>query len=353
MRIAFVWTGFTGYMADCWRELAGRSGVKLKIWVEETRKSDTAFDLSSVMRGLDFSWEYSDRLDGKACAIKVGEIAKFCPDVIFVCGWARNLPPAVAASVFFAGIPKILCCDMPWEWKIRKFAARFVLARRLRRFSKIMVPGACAARYARWLGFAGKDIVTGEYGIDTARFGQANNGRISRKGFVFVGRLVPEKGIRMLAEAYCRYRKNAAERGIAEDDIWPLDIYGSGDEERWLKGQKGIRLHGFTQPEEFPKIFSEAGALVLASKWEPWGVVLLEAAACGLPIVCTDACGAHHELVRENGIVVKSGNPKIFSEAMLEIGNANGAQGVILAEKYSASRWTDRIIEVSENVLGQ
>ena len=195
--------------------------------------------------------------------------------------------------------------------------------------------------------------MTGEYGIDTARFGQANNGRISRKGFVFVGRLVPEKGIRMLAEAYCRYRKNAAERGIAEDDIWPLDIYGSGDEERWLKGQKGIRLHGFTQPEKFPKIFSEAGALVLASKWEPWGVVLLEAAASGLPIVCTDACGAHHELVIENGIVVKSGNPKIFSEAMLEIGNANGAQGVILAEKYSASRWADRVIEVSENVLGQ
>ena len=352
MRIGFIWTGFTSYMADCWRELASRPGVELKIWIEEQRKSDTSFDVTKVMHGLDFGWDYSDQITDIELRIAESEIKKFCPDVLFICGWSKELPPFIAKSDAFRDVPKILCCDMPWEWKTRKFAARFVLWRYLRRFKKIMVPGAIAAWYARWLGFKREDIILGEYGIDITRFALR---RVVSKcsGFVFVGRLVKDKGIRTLAEAYRLYREKSAESG----EPWNLDIYGVGPEERWLSGIDGIRLHGFAQPEDLPQIYAKADAFILASQWEPWGVVLVEAAAAGLPIICTDKCGAHHEIVEGNGFVVKAGDCRALAEAMLNFSRrecadrVDGELGRGLAKSYSCEAWADRVVDEANKCM--
>ena len=43
---------------------------------------------------------------------------------------------------------------------------------------------------------------------------------------------------------------------------------------------------------------------------------MAEAAAAGLPIICTDKCGARHEVVKENGIVVPAGDAAALAEAM-------------------------------------
>lgn len=347
MKIGFVWTGFTGYMADCWRELASRPGVELKVWIEECRKSDTAFDVRQIMQGLDYSWTYSDQIGDRELEAFESEIGEFAPDVLFVCGWARRLPPFVAKSGRLCTVPKIMCCDMPWEWKIRKFAARILLWRHLRRFKKIMVPGLSAARYARWLGFNGEDIIRGEYGVDIKRFVSNSGLGKSRKGFVFVGRLVKAKGIRILAAAYRLYRQMMG----GQENVWDLHVYGTGPEECLLKDVDGVKLHGFVQPDALPEIYSSAGAFVLASEWEPWGVVLVEAAASGMPIICTDKCGARHEVLKENGVVVKAGNHQTMANAMCEIAHGNvginGESGRGLARAYSCESWADRVIEES------
>ena len=90
MRIGFVWTGFTSYMADCWRELASRPGVALKIWIEEQRKSDTAFDVKNVMRGLDFGWDYSDQITDIELRIAESEIKALAPTFYLYAGGLGN-----------------------------------------------------------------------------------------------------------------------------------------------------------------------------------------------------------------------------------------------------------------------
>ena len=350
MRIGFVWTGFTSYMADCWRELASISGVVLKIWIEEQRKSDTAFDVTKVMHGLDFGWDYSDQITDIELRIAESEIKVFRPDILFICGWSMKLPPFIAKNEVLRNIPKVLCCDMPWEWKLRKFAARFVLGRHLRRFRKIMVPGVRAARYARWLGFKREDIILGEYGIDVTRFAKCPEQSSNRENFVFAGRLVKAKGIRTLAEAYSRYRSKFAGDGRP----WNLDVYGIGPEQKCLDGIDGVRVHGFAHPEEMPRIYANAGAFVLASEWEPWGVVLVEAAASGAPIICTDKCGAWHEVVKGNGIVVRAGDSLALSEAMLKINRTERVDGELgreLAKPYSCEAWADRVIMEAEKCI--
>ena len=55
MRILFVWTGLTSYMGDCWRELAGRRDVDLKVLVavEGRNAQQIDFRQDDVLRGLD------------------------------------------------------------------------------------------------------------------------------------------------------------------------------------------------------------------------------------------------------------------------------------------------------------
>lgn len=340
-------------MADCWRELASRPGVELKIWIEEQRQSDTAFDVKNMMRGLDFDWDYSDQITDIELRIAESEIKKFCPDVLFICGWSKELPPFIAKSDAFCDVPKILCCDMPWEWRPRKFAARLILWRHLRRFKKIMVPGVMAARYARWLGFKREDIILGEYGIDVTRFARQPRQASGRKGFVFAGRLVKAKGIRTLAAAYSRYRLKYE----GDDKPWDLDVYGIGPEKKWLGGIDGVRVHGFAHPQELQRIYANAGAFVLASEWDPWPLVLLESAAAGLPIICTENCWDRYEFVRGNGIVVKVGDSKKMAEAMLNIScgeyeeRVDGELGRELAEPYSCKAWADKVIAESRKCI--
>lgn len=330
-------------MASCWKALAARSDVDLRVWVEVNKKSDVAFDPKPLMGKVSYSWLYTEEI-GTAEQCRVAEdIAMFDPNVLFICGWARPLPPFVAKYERLKDVPKVLCCDMPWEWRFRKFAARFVLGHHLRRFRKIMVPGRRAAMYARWFGFRCEDIQLGEYGIDVARFRRSavdpsHELRVARRGFLYVGRLSSEKGIRTLAAAYRAYQ--------AAGGDWPLDVYGKGPEAHWLEGIDGVTLHGFTQPHEMPRIFERAGVFVLASSWDPWPLVILESCAAGLPILCTENCWNRYELIHGNGIVVPVGDSAAMAQAMLRAGELKGEVGREYAADYSCDRWVERVMDM-------
>ena len=318
MKVLFVWTGVTSYMADCWRALALRDGIDLQIVVER-HANGREFDAAHVLRSLDCSV-----VDGPGQARGL-EVAR--PDVLFAVGWRSKTVRYFVERDDWRDVPKICCSDMPWRWKLRCIAARFVLWRYLRRFRGMMVPGRAAARYARWLGFAQNEVFTGMYGADVSRFAPPTEER-PRTGFLYVGRHVPEKRLDLLEKAYAIYRKSGG--------TWPLDVFG------------GAR---FVQSDDVPGLYASHAALVLASDFEPWGVVVLEAAAAGLAVICTDACGARHELVKDNGIVVPHGDVEAFARAMLrmerEYASFDRRQGGDLAAGYDCERWADRIEEAS------
>ena len=310
MKVLFVWSGLTGYMGDCWRELAKRDGVELKVAVDlsETHFGG-GFKAEDVLSSLDWSQELP---------------SEWIPDVVFTVGWHNSLcrEAALKYSKLQTLNSKLICCfDMPWEWRLRKVAARFVLWRYLRQFDAAFVPGVSAARYARWLGFAEAKVFRGLFATNTRRFeGQRKGGG----GFLYVGREVPEKGIDVLQDAHERYR--------AQGGKWSLKIVNG------------------VSPDELGAVYADADCFVLASRWEPWGVVLVEAAAAGLPIICTDKCGARHEVVNGNGLVVKAGDVDAMAEAMLKV--ERGGAGVSpelgkeLAVPYSCEAWADRVVSI-------
>ena len=327
MKVLFVWPGLTGYMGDCWRELAGRNDIDLKIAVDLSDKYfGGSFVAPDVLHGLD--WQPAAPQNDKTGQTHfiISRNREWSPDVLFTVGWHNKICRAAVDA--FPNARKVCCFDMPWEWRIRKFAARFILWRYLRCFDAAFVPGAIAAKYARWLGFAKSEVFTGLFATNTKRFeGHSKGG----DGFLYVGRDAPEKGVDVLRSAHGIYRANGGR--------WPLRIVNG------------------VPPDQLGAVYANADCFVLASRWEPWGVVLVEAAAAGLPIICTDKCGSRNELVKGNGLVVRPGDANALAEAMLKVergeADINPKLGKELSAPYSCGAWADRVVDICGRLVRQ
>ena len=196
------------------------------------------------------------------------------------------------------------------------------------------------------------------YGLDATAAGAAIGRRRVAFGaawparFLYVGRYAPEKGLDTLLAAYAAYRAGVA-------DPWPLTCCGAGPLAGSLANQPGVEDRGFVQPADQPAEWARAGAFVLASRYEPWGVAAGEACAAGLPVICTEAVGAGVELVRSyyNGLRVPTDDVPALARALTWAHRNHdrlermGAAGVGLAMAYDGPVWAERVAELAAEIL--
>jgi glycosyltransferase involved in cell wall biosynthesis len=165
---------------------------------------------------------------------------------------------------------------------------------------------------------------------------------------------VKDKAIDVLLEAYSEYRR-------AAPDPWPLSCCGAGPYGEMIRSAPGVEDLGFVQPGDLPRVFADHGVFVLASRHEPWGLVLAEAAGAGLPLVCTEACGAGPDVVRSmwNGITVATDDPGRLAAALrwchdhYAILPTMGERGQPLAAFYSSQAWADRMINYIDELRSE
>jgi glycosyltransferase involved in cell wall biosynthesis len=134
-----------------------------------------------------------------------------------------------------------------------------------------------------------------------------NDREESRSGLLFVGRLVSIKG----GDVAIRALHHLRDRGIKQF----LTICGGGPELPSLKRlaeEKGladaVRFEGWTQPEELVKHYAKAEVALVPSLYEPFGIVALEAIACGCPVVASSVHGLP-QAVGDCGLLVEPDNP--------------------------------------------
>lgn len=328
MKILFVWTGVTSYMADCWRALQRQSGIELKVVVEQVA-SGSDFNAAHVLRDLDCVLTTADGFD-------VSSLRAFRPDVVFAVGWHSRIVRAVVSEPDWKDIPKICCFDLPWRWSLRCFAAKFVLGAFLRRYSAAYVPGRACERYAKWLGF--RKVYKGLFSIDVSRFG--TGAAADRKGFLYVGRFSEEKRLDLIFAAYARYRESGGS--------WTLDLYGSGNAIPDLpSAADGLSVHPFVQADEVPRLYAGHACLLLASAFDPWPLVALEARAAGCEVIQSDRCGNRLELDTR---VVRYGDAGAMARKMLEVERAGCAGTPGRVENWGCEAWTKRTIGICEEV---
>lgn len=342
MRILFVQTGIPCCLADCWRALRRQEGVELRI-VIMCVDADSSIDVKKALQGLDyvlFPPAAFDRCDAAEIRRRISAALPeaFRPDVVFATGWHSRAVRAMVTDAALTETPKVCCLDMPWRWKFRCIAARFVLRSFLRHYDAVYVPGRLAAVYAKWLGF--RRIFKGLLSIDVAKFSSAGEAN-ERSGFLYVGRFAPEKRLDLLCRAYERYR--------ALGGTWSLDLYGAGDaiplpSSRLLHPS----VHPFVQPDELPQVYRSHACLLLTSERDAWPLVMLEARAAGLEVIASDRCGNCDEL---GAFKVKYGDVGQMARQMLAVerGARNPAGGDLAS--YDCPSWAVRTLEIAREVL--
>ncbi len=136
--------------------------------------------------------------------------------------------------------------------------------------------------------------------------------------FLFVGRLSPEKGVIMLLKAWAALNK----------PDWRLTILGDGAEKSKLEqfvydsGLENVKFLGYLPPDKIMQAMQSATAIAVPSQWyETFGRVVVEAFACGKPVLASDL-GALSELItpEHNGFLIPSDRMDLWAAKLLWCG---------------------------------
>ncbi|WP_251929733.1 glycosyltransferase family 4 protein [Salinibacter ruber] len=344
MRITVLYSRLTGYVEACLKALATyEDDIRLQVF--RWPASDNApFDPAT------FDW--IDELSvkkGQSTQELETAVRSFSPDAILMSGWIDSEYLSVARAFESPHVPVVAGCDTQWTGDLRQQAGRLLAPWYLHSAIDVLwVPGERQRRLAAKLGYTGRDCWSGYYACDWPNFAPIHD-RASPvdPAFLFVGRYVEEKGADVLVEAYRQYRRSVA-------DPWPLVTAGAGPLEDALEDTTGIDNRGFVQPDALPELMGSAAAFVLPSRFEPWGVVVQEAAAAGLPVLCSTASGAGVHLVQDgyNGFQVESGSVSHLTHAMRRMGALSpeerkrmGERGHELSKQYTPERWAETFVE--------
>ncbi|GAA1059048.1 glycosyltransferase [Agromyces bracchium] len=225
---------------------------------------------------------------------------------------------------------------------------RWLERRALRAASGVSACNSEAARIAEDKGFVGRARVI-PLGVDLERFRPADapgpadaatapGGRVGAPApyrdpappitVGFIGRLVPEKGLLLLLDALAReprLRLRVAGTGPLASEL-PERAASAGVSDR-------VELVGAVDPADIPEVLRSFDVLAVPSlptpSWtEQFGRVAIEAMACGVPVVASDA-GALPDVVGGAGIVVPTGDAAALAEALVE---ASGSRAAALRE---------------------
>lgn len=210
----------------------------------------------------------------------------------------------------------------------------FLKSEFLSKCSGFVVPGRDAREYLRLHKIEDEAIFTAPNAVDNDFFATAaaaarQNAATHRtelglppRYFLFAGRLVREKGVFELLDAYAKLDEPARTR-IA------LMFVGDGPCRQRLEEQAAaisrgmIRFAGFAQREQLAIYYALSEMLILPTYTDTWGLVVNEAMACGLPVIVSRAAGCAADLVRENwnGLVVPPRDVSSLTAAMQSLAN--------------------------------
>lgn len=158
--------------------------------------------------------------------------------------------------------------------------------------------------------------------------------------FLFAGKLEPVKNIDLLIDAFEKLSNSKLL-------LW---IVGNGILENKLKEKclsfqpdlrKNIIFWDFQNQQQMPLIYNTCDVFVLPSKSETWGLSVNEAMACGKPVIVSDNCGCHADLVEngKNGFVFQSDNIDSLEKVLQKIADKKLIEKMSQNSRNIISEW--------------
>jgi glycosyltransferase involved in cell wall biosynthesis len=236
--------------------------------------------------------------------------------------------PAAYLGARRARVPFVLWASLWRHPRTPAHVASLPLMRKIyRRSAAVVTYGTHVSKYVARIRGRAEDVFVAPQAVEAHLFGrtvtaeetgawreqaQAADGPL----VLFVGRLVEDKGVRVLLDAWRRARTHGAALCLVGDGPLASDPA--------LAGAPGVKLLGHAERAELPVAYAAADLVVVPSIatrrfLEPWGLVCNEAMHQGRPVVATTAVGAAAGgLVRdgETGLVVRAGAPEALAAAL-------------------------------------
>ena len=272
-------------------------GLRFREEVPENLRVET------LMPGV--SWAAAGKL--QLARLLWRRLSELKPRVVLVPGYYTL--PGVAAALWarLHGRSSVLMTESTAFDHQRQAGREFVKRALLRLlFNWAVTGGKAHVRYLDQLGFP-KNRITGCYDVvdnetiqaGTAMYRQrASQAAPQKPCFLFVGRLAEEKNVEALLRSWLCYRENGGS--------WPLVLAGDGPMAETVRSMAAasvfasdVRFPGLCSAKELLPLYAEAGCFVLPSTREPWGLVVNEAMAAGLPVLVSNRCGCCEDLLIE------------------------------------------------------
>lgn len=376
-RIVIIIRRIGPYHVSRMEALAERLG-KDHVVVIEITENDEVYDWQRVAANRDFQrhtlfTESDGTHTNKALWQRLQpQLAAINPDIVVIPGWSD--PAALVALSWSCehNIPVIMFSDSTSADAKRYFWREQIKRRIISLADAMLVAGKRHVEYATSLGMPVENIQTGYDVVDNAYFKsrsedalhQARTLRIKynlpEHYFLVVSRFVEKKNLLRLLEAYADYRQKSG------SGVRSLVLAGSGplqdrieNKIKELSLEDAVHLAGFVQYDDLPVFYALAGAFILASTVDQWGLVVNEAMASGLPVLVSERCGCAPDLVEHgsNGFVFDPFDISALSGLMLKVASmddnnreAMGRAGQARIEAWSPRLFADNMLKLMKGL---
>jgi len=258
-------------------------------------------------------------------------------------------------------------------WK--KLAKRMIYPRLLPRFDAHLYVGVRNRDYLLGYGVAEDRLYFSPHFVDAEYFRHASTEAAAKGGskeevllelgipddafvFAFVGTLIPRKRPDIFISAIRRYLEQCDSDNVFAVVVGDGTLRSSLEESsRGLRDR--VRFAGFINQSEMPSFYSCVDVIVLPSIYESWGLVVNEAAACGVPAIVSSNVGCCPDLIDER-FTGFSFPPEDTDELLTAMGRAyvlctqdQDLMQAALAKKsndYSVARATEGLFDAMSSI---
>jgi glycosyltransferase involved in cell wall biosynthesis len=176
---------------------------------------------------------------------------------------------------------------------------------------------------------------------------------------LYCGQFIERKGLDHLLEAFALIKRQVEDVALVLVGYGPTRSDLLADASRL--GLTDVHIVDHVEISDMPKMYALADVFVLPSIEETWGLVVNEAMACGLPIICTARVGSSVDLVDEgkNGFVVPASDPGRIAERSLRLLNDPELMARLSScsaeriARFSPERAADAFVEAIQHALAR
>ena len=324
----------TPYVVGRFNAIAARGNLDFEAWFDQRRNPDRSWDVRESDWRFPGRYIADSRFGAMSARLPIAELRAARPDVLISLYSSSSF--ALGSMAARAAGCRLIYRVLPtYDAWVRRSPIKEAMKHLLfRNADGVKTPGPDGAAVARRYGVPDDRIfsVTQSIDLDHYRTALAISAETRRRDrerrglhgcvFLYVGRLWSGKGLDYLIEAYARVRR-------ATPDV-SLLVVGDGVDDRRYRSLAaslpGVHFEGFVQPDNLPSIYALADALVFPTLGDPHGLVVEEAMAAGLPVICTEAAGDIRRRLPEGeaGYIVRPADASHLADRMTSMARDTG-----------------------------